>query len=71
MLTDRFTWLNANKPIGGGLVGTSPEYELALYTLCFYARPNSICPVQTNGVNFTIQTFDFDGKFVGSAYPIV
>lgn len=64
------------------MIGTSPELEIALYTICFLARPDSLCPVRWNIknnkdnsskiVNFKIQTFvsKFRGnQFLGSAFP--
>lgn len=72
VLEDHFEWLGYPKPIGGMFVGTSPELELAVYTVCFLARPDSLCPVQMNGVQFGVQTWTlkYSGKvLVGSAYP--
>ncbi|KAA0186112.1 hypothetical protein HAZT_HAZT001444 [Hyalella azteca] len=72
VFTNQFTWYDAEKPIGGYLIGTSPEYELAVYTLCFFARPNAQCHVQTNGVEYFIQTYELQSNgltLVGSAYP--
>lgn len=37
------------------LIGTSPELEMSLYTLCFLVHPDSICPVQLGGVNLKLQ----------------
>jgi hypothetical protein len=33
----QFEWRGAKKLVSSSLVGTSPEFELALYTLCFYS----------------------------------
>ncbi len=30
-----FDWMGVSKSIGGNLIGTSPEFELALYTMAF------------------------------------
>lgn len=68
----RFVWLSDTKPVGTVFVGTTPELEMALYTLCFLAKPNSRCPVQLAGKRFQIQTWtqSYHGKtLVGSAYP--
>lgn len=68
----RFVWLGDNKPVGTVFVGTTPELEMALYTLCFLAKPNARCPVQLAGKRFQIQTWkqSYRGKtLVGSAYP--
>ncbi|MCP5810362.1 hypothetical protein NL321_29875, partial [Klebsiella pneumoniae] len=37
-------------------VGTSPELETALYTLCFMTRPDRPCRLRFNNIPFTIQT---------------
>lgn len=72
VLTSRFTWLNKSKPIGGGTIAISLELELALNTLCFLARPDSLCHVQTNGHRYDIQTYrQNDQNVVATAYPVV
>ncbi|KAK9298455.1 hypothetical protein QLX08_008236 [Tetragonisca angustula] len=40
-------------------IGTLPELEMALYTICFYARPNNLCPVSLGGTKFNIYTHSF------------
>jgi len=39
MLHFTFTWGNEQKPHGSFLIGTSPEFEMAVYTTCILARP--------------------------------
>ena len=34
-LTVMFDWLGVSKTIGGNLIGTSPEFEVALFTMAF------------------------------------
>ncbi|XP_058809660.1 endoribonuclease CG2145-like [Phymastichus coffea] len=61
-----------DKPVTDLFVGTSPELEMALYTVCFYARPDTHCPVSLAGQKFNIMThpFRYRGKnLIGSAYP--
>ncbi|XP_017791351.1 PREDICTED: poly(U)-specific endoribonuclease homolog [Habropoda laboriosa] len=41
-------------------VGTLPELEMSLYTICFYARPNNLCPVSLGGTKFNIYTHSFN-----------
>ncbi|KAK8746290.1 hypothetical protein OTU49_017347 [Cherax quadricarinatus] len=68
----RFEWLNEAKPVGTVFIGTTPELEMALYTLCFLVRPDSSCQVQLAGKKFSIQTWTFTSggkKVIGSAYP--
>jgi len=59
------------KPISGNFMQTSPEVELALYTLCFMTRRNVDCDISIdNGVIVIIKNYDYQGKDnVGSAYP--
>ncbi|XP_024882927.1 poly(U)-specific endoribonuclease homolog [Temnothorax curvispinosus] len=61
-----------DKPVASMFVGTSPELEMALYTVCFYARPDGNCPVSLGGTKFNIITrkFRYRGKdLIGTAYP--
>lgn len=70
----RFSYNNLNKPVNGVFIGTSPELEIALYTLCFATLPDKDCIVASNGNQFKIRTYTFRyrGKTViGSAYPEV
>ncbi|XP_015608347.1 poly(U)-specific endoribonuclease homolog [Cephus cinctus] len=61
-----------DKPVTTMFIGTSPELEMALYTVCFFARPDKPCPVSLGGTKFNIMTYKFRyrGKdLIGSAYP--
>ncbi|XP_050477099.1 endoribonuclease CG2145-like isoform X2 [Bombus huntii] len=61
-----------DKPVTALFVGTSPELEMALYTVCFYARPEGNCPVSLGGTKFNIVTYKFKYRgndLVGTAYP--
>lgn len=69
-----FEWMGKVKKSGSMFVGTSPELDMAVYTLCILTRPNKSCPVQMNGQRFTIQTWvqKYNGKdLVGAAYPAI
>lgn len=53
-------------------VGTSPELEMSLYTMCFYISPNYPCPIKLAGNEFIISTsrvIYFDKDILVSAYP--
>lgn len=53
-------------------VGTSPELEVALYTVCFEVRPDKDCPISLGGNKLLIRThtFRYRGKnLIGSAFP--
>jgi poly(U)-specific endoribonuclease len=66
-----FDYLSAKKPISSLFIRTSPEVEVALYTLCLLTRVGTGCPVRRNGANLTMTVWDMTGlpKTVGSAYP--
>ncbi|XP_036140344.1 poly(U)-specific endoribonuclease homolog isoform X2 [Monomorium pharaonis] len=54
-------------------VGTLPELEMSLYTICFYTRPNDLCPISLGGSKFNIFThsFRYYGKdLIDLALPI-
>ena len=68
----RFTHNGLNKPVNSLFIGTSPEMELALYTVCFKLRPDSSCPVSLGNSQFGIVTYSwrYRGKsLIGSAFP--
>ncbi|XP_076639830.1 uncharacterized protein LOC143351790 isoform X2 [Colletes latitarsis] len=54
-------------------VGTMPELEMSLYTICFFARPNNLCPVSLGGTKFNIYTHSFTyfgNEVIDLALPI-
>lgn len=68
-----FDWLGYRKSSSGFLIGSSPEFEMAVFTICFVTRPNEVCAVSFNGRKRKIQTFTmYSGKdlTVGSAFPL-
>ncbi|KAF4522502.1 hypothetical protein B566_EDAN002587 [Ephemera danica] len=67
-----FTWANHTKPVNSMFIATSPELEMALYTVCFLARPGDRCPVRLSGQPFHIKTYPFTyhgSQYIGSAFP--
>eukprot|EP00079_Xenopus_tropicalis_P021792 XP_012813299.1 PREDICTED: poly(U)-specific endoribonuclease-D isoform X2 [Xenopus tropicalis] len=69
-------WNTYLKTIGSFFVGSSPEFDIAMYTLCYVTRPDSLCTVQMGGSTFQIQTYTWanstygNGKrYVASSYP--
>jgi len=69
-----FNWRSMCKPISSLFIGTSPEFELAIFNVCYHARRNRLCPVTLGGTNLNIQTFDItrSGRtFVSTAYPVI
>ncbi|CAK8674622.1 unnamed protein product [Clavelina lepadiformis] len=78
-----FEWHNALKGLAGIVIGPSPLYELAVYTLCHVTRPDSVCAVllrDADGVPVKreIQTYTWKNKiprfnlrYVGTAFFIL
>jgi len=71
-LSFTFKWGSEQKPYASMLIGTSPEFELALYTTCLLARGSDKCHVTLGGqpVSLTTHVFDRPGgvKYIASAY---
>ncbi|KAK6050603.1 endoribonuclease XendoU [Cooperia oncophora] len=59
MASVKFTWKGDLKRSGSILIGTSPEYDMALYTLCFLSRRGrDQCEVEIDGCPLAITSFD-------------
>ncbi|XP_013396722.1 poly(U)-specific endoribonuclease-C [Lingula anatina] len=69
----QYKWLNTMKAAGSMFVGTSPEFEIALYTVCFLTRPDQPCEMRINGNYLRVITYDVsyitNKKILASAYP--
>jgi len=67
MLSVQFVWKGHLKPVGTSFIGPSPEFELALYTLCFLfgERENNL---RLGTYRATIKCFHL-GKNLGTSYP--
>ncbi|XP_072703414.1 uridylate-specific endoribonuclease C-like isoform X2 [Ciconia boyciana] len=77
VLALQYRWSGHLKSIGSTFMGSSPEFDLALYTLCYKTRPDHQCRVSLGGKAATIQTYSWansfygDGRrFVASSYPL-
>ncbi|XP_067667011.1 uridylate-specific endoribonuclease B-like [Haliotis asinina] len=71
ILSARFSWKGRRKKVGNMFVGVSPEFDIAVYTLCFLLRPGGACKFNFQGHNITIQTYDnanVSGLQVGTAF---
>ena len=69
-----FTWNGGYKSKGSFFLGTSPEFDLSVYTVCALTHPDTICNFQLQGNSVSIQTWDIGHKAgyqIGSAYPAI
>ncbi|PVD31921.1 hypothetical protein C0Q70_07347 [Pomacea canaliculata] len=74
MVSVSFDWLGIQAPIRSFFVGVSPEFDMALATVCALVRPERACPVVINNQTFTYQTYIIRHKRqlqLAAAFPIV
>ena len=68
LLTIQFEWNGVLKSVSTTMIGVSPEFELALYTLCFYmGREDNRIELGPYYVNVKCYRL---GNKLGSAFPI-
>ncbi|XP_035518214.1 poly(U)-specific endoribonuclease-A [Morone saxatilis] len=72
----QFMWEGYFKQVGSAVIGCSPEFDFALYSLCYITRPGKQCRLSLGGKELIIQTYTWDNsfygdgkKFIGSAFP--
>ena len=56
------------KPIGSSFIGTSPEFEMALYTVCYLAGEGEDVQVEIDDYDVTVKVHHM-GPYMGSCYP--
>ncbi|NWJ01484.1 ENDOU endoribonuclease, partial [Crypturellus undulatus] len=73
----QFNWDGFYKEVGSAFIGSSPEFEFGLYSLCFIARPGRACHLSLGGHRLSIQTYTWtkstygDGRnYIATAYVI-
>nr|XP_060619799.1 LOW QUALITY PROTEIN: uridylate-specific endoribonuclease [Anolis sagrei ordinatus] len=62
----QFSWDGFFKEVGTAFIGSSPEFEFALYSLSFIARPGKKCHLKIGGHNLEIQTHTWDKSPYGN-----
>jgi len=71
LITLQFTWKKSNsKPIGSSFMGTSPEFEIALYTLIHLVDRGDKIPMIVGGYEMEIHCFPHGRNGIGTAYPV-
>ena len=65
-------WNGHKKSHTSIVVGASPEFEMAVLTICFTARYKSqVCPIRLNGINSKVMMWPMAGvspTTIGTAY---
>ncbi|XP_030838852.1 poly(U)-specific endoribonuclease isoform X1 [Strongylocentrotus purpuratus] len=57
------------KELASIIYGASPEFELAIFTVCFKENPNALSTfTMAGGITQKVQTWDYNGGYIGSAY---
>jgi len=71
LLTMQFKWDNELKVIGSAFIGTSPEFEMALYTAVYLMGYTQVqFPLNGNNVKITCHEVSRNGiKSIASCYP--
>ena len=65
----RLKWNNQIKAIGSAFIGTSPEFDIGLYTAVYLMGYDEI-QFPLIGVNVKISCFGINrGKSIGTCYP--
>ncbi|PIN17889.1 Placental protein 11 [Handroanthus impetiginosus] len=68
LLTIQFEWNGVLKSVSSTLIGVSPEFEIAIYTLCFYLGGEDN-HVQLGPYPVNIKCYRLGNK-IGSAFPV-
>jgi poly(U)-specific endoribonuclease len=69
LLTVEFEWKGVRKDKSSTLIGVSPEFELALYTLCFFAGQEDNY-LQLGPCRVNIKCYRLGQDKIGSVFPI-
>lgn len=74
ILTLQFRWKGVEKFVGSSFIGVSPEFEFALYTLCFLVgEEENHVTINTGSdtFNLVIKCYKMDGMKIGTTFPEV
>ncbi|XP_075997930.1 uridylate-specific endoribonuclease C isoform X2 [Genypterus blacodes] len=70
VLNLQFTWHNVVKPVGSAFIGTSPEFEMALFTIVFLMNTDRSTTVLVNIDQCQMELVVVrHGRSLGTAYP--
>ncbi|XP_054772970.2 poly(U)-specific endoribonuclease-A-like [Lytechinus pictus] len=69
LVTLQFKWKDTVKPVGSSFIGTSPEFEMALYTILYFIGKNGANQLEIEDYDVEI-VVHFMGNKLGSSYPV-
>jgi len=72
LITIQFSWGHETKTVSSTLIGTSPEFEIALYTMCFLTGQESV-NVKLGPYSVHIMCHHWHTKHgdkIGACYPV-
>ena len=58
-------------PIGSSFIGTSPEFELALYTILYFCSSESHTDVTIAGQDVVLICFKMGRSALGTCHPML
>ncbi|KAG9491603.1 hypothetical protein GDO78_000229, partial [Eleutherodactylus coqui] len=62
----QFKWSTYVKTLSSLFLGSSPEFDIAMYTLCYVTQPDKMCTVKLGGSTLKIQTYSWPNSSYGS-----
>eukprot|EP00545_Synedropsis_sp_CCMP1620_P002812 CAMPEP_0119012320 /NCGR_PEP_ID=MMETSP1176-20130426/6364_1 /TAXON_ID=265551 /ORGANISM="Synedropsis recta cf, Strain CCMP1620" /LENGTH=481 /DNA_ID=CAMNT_0006965253 /DNA_START=55 /DNA_END=1500 /DNA_ORIENTATION=+ len=72
ILTLQFNWNGIEKAVGTSFIGTSPEFEMALYTICFLVGGEDNYVTLDTGVDIfdlNIRCYRMGSNQIGTSFP--
>jgi poly(U)-specific endoribonuclease len=77
LITINSSWHGSEKPVNAFFVGTTPEFDFAMYTMVFYNNPDGETPVSVNKHELFVTTDSWDdtdstfldSKMIATVYP--
>lgn len=69
LITIQFKWNREVKPIGSTFIGTSPEFEVALYTVCFLCSESATTDLRIAEYEVVITCHRHGVDKLGTSYP--
>lgn len=70
LLSLQFSWKSDTKPVGSSFIGTSPEFEMALYTTIFFAGKNGKNCLEIEDYDLEVVVHKMGANKLGSSYPV-